>query len=431
MREQIRQKVIEYHRATWGDRRFDPTRDLVHYAGRVFDEAELVNLMEACLDFWLTEGRFCRDFQSKIADFLGAEHVLLTNSGSSANLLAIAALTSSRLGKRALRPGDEVVTVAAGFPTTVTAILKNALVPVYIDVSLPTYNPAPELVAEAIGPKTRAIFLAHTLGNPFSAEAIRDLAREKNLWLVEDNCDALGSLHRGRPTGTFGQVSTLSFYPAHHITTGEGGAVVTGDPQLARIIRSLRDWGRDCHCSGGESDACGTRFKGQFGTLPFGYDHKYVYSELGYNLKMTDLQAAIGSAQMDKLERFGAARRRNFQRWQNVFSPLAEFFILPEATPESDPSWFGYPVSVRATAPFSRNDFTRGLESRRIETRNLFAGNILRHPAFLGSPRRVAGDLSATDFVMNNTFFLGTFPGLTEDMFAYAAGAIDDFRRGL
>ena len=382
-------------------------------------------------------------------------------------MLALSALTSKKLGKKRLVPGDEVITVAAGFPATVTPILQNGLVPVFVDVELPTYNVNIEALKHAVSSKTRAIFLAHTLGNPFNVEEVLKIVKKHDLWLIEDNCDALGSRYRmqsdldakqlgrqeirmqdnldadGPPakrlclqvampqklqyTGTFGHIATLSFYPAHHITTGEGGAVVTNSEQLAQIIRSFRDWGRDCYCAGGENNTCGKRFSQQFGTLPAGYDHKYVYSELGYNLKMTDMQAAIGSAQMDKLEMFGEKRRANFNRYQKIFSRYADSFLLPEATPGSDPSWFTYILSVRENAPFTRNDLVTFLNERRIETRNIFAGNMLRQPAFIGRPCRVQGELSVTDFVMNSTFFLGTYPGMTESMFAYVEDCVAEF----
>ncbi|MCX5790656.1 MAG: lipopolysaccharide biosynthesis protein RfbH [Elusimicrobia bacterium] len=426
-REEILKAVAAYHSAAFAARPFNREKDTVRYAGRVFDEKELVALVDSSLDFWLTEGRYAESFAEKISDFLGVENVILTNSGSSSNLLALSALTSKKLGKKRLVPGDEVITVAAGFPATVTPILQNGLVPVFVDVELPSYNINIESLKKAVSSKTRAVFLAHTLGNPFNVDEVLKVVKEHDLWLIEDNCDAFGSRYKGKYTGTFGHIATISFYPAHHITTGEGGAVVTNNEQLAQIIRSFRDWGRDCYCAGGENNTCGKRFSQQFGTLPAGYDHKYVYSELGYNLKMTDMQAAIGSVQMDKLEMFGEKRRANFKRYQQVFSAYAEFFILPEATPGADPSWFTYLLSVRENAPFTRNELVTFLNERRIETRNIFAGNMLRQPAFIDRPCRAEGKLPVTDFVMNNTFFLGTYPGMTEEMFSYVGDCVAEF----
>ena len=426
-REEILNAVKAYHSTAFPARPFNREKDTVRYAGRVFDEKELVALVDSSLDFWLTEGRYAESFAEKISDFLGVENVILVNSGSSANLLALSALTSKKLGKKRLVPGDEVITVAAGFPATVTPILQNGLIPVFVDVELPTYDINIEALKKAVSPKTRAIFLAHTLGNPFNVEEVLKVVKEHDLWLIEDNCDSLGSRYKGKYTGTFGHIATISFYPAHHITTGEGGAVVTNNEQLAQLIRSFRDWGRDCYCAGGENNTCGKRFSQQFGTLPAGYDHKYVYSELGYNLKMTDMQAAIGSAQMDKLEMFGEKRRVNFKRYQKIFGVYSKFFLLPEATPGADPSWFTYILSVREDAPFTRNDLVTFLNGRRIETRNIFAGNILRQPAFIDRPGRAVGKLPVTDFIMNNTFFLGTYPGMTEEMFSYVEDCVAEF----
>ena len=426
-REEILKAVKAYHSEAFPARPFNREKDTVRYAGRVFDEKELVALVDSSLDFWLTEGRYSESFAEKLSDFLGIENVLLVNSGSSANLIALSALTSKKLGKKRLVPGHEVITVAAGFPATVTPILQNGLVPVFVDVELPGYNIDVKALEKAVSPKTRAIFLAHTLGNPFNVDAVLKLVKEHDLWFIEDNCDALGSRYKGKYTGTFGHIATCSFYPAHHITTGEGGAVLTNNEQLAQIIRSFRDWGRDCYCVGGENNTCGKRFTQQFGTLPVGYDHKYVYSEIGYNLKMTDMQAAIGSAQMDKLEMFGEKRRANFKRYQEIFSAYSKFFLLPEATADADPSWFTYILSVKEDAPFTRNELVTFLNERRIETRNIFAGNILRQPAFIDKPCRVEGKLPVTDFIMNNTFFLGTYPGMTEEMFSYVADCVAEF----
>ena len=430
LRTRILDLVREYTAEKFGGSTFDPDKDVVRYAGRVFDQAELVALVDASLDFWLTEGRYCEELATKIADFLGVSNVVLTNSGSSSNLLAVAALTSPKLKERRLLPGDEVITVAAGFPSTVAPLLQNRLVPVFVDVDLPTYNVNVAALERALSPKTRAIFLAHTLGNPFDLDAVAALAQQHGLWLIEDNCDAFGSMYRGRYTGTFGHLATLSFYPAHHITTGEGGAVVTQDEELARIVRSFRDWGRDCYCAGGENNTCGKRFSQQFGTLPAGYDHKYVYSEIGYNLKMTEMQAAIGTAQMDKLPAFCAKRRGNFLAHGESLRRYQDHLLLPEATSGADPAWFAYVVSVRPGAPFSRNDLVSFLNQHRIETRNIFAGNMTRQPAFVGlDPQRyrIAGTLENTDYVMNNTFFLGTYPGLTPVMLTTIAGRFAEF----
>jgi CDP-6-deoxy-D-xylo-4-hexulose-3-dehydrase len=409
---------------------FIPGKSRVNYAGRVFDEKELVNAVEASLDFWLTEGRFSEQFSEKIAEFLGVEHVLLTNSGSSANLLALSALTSEKLGDKRLKPGDEVISVAAGFPATVTPIIQCGLIPVFVDVEIPTYNIDTEMMRRAITPKTRCIFIAHTLGNPFNIDAVMQLAKEHDLWVIEDNCDAFGSEYRGRKTGSFAHLSTISFYPAHHITTGEGGAICTNDPQLAQLVRAFRDWGRDCYCAGGENNTCGKRFSQQFGNLPYGFDHKYVYSEIGYNLKMTDIQAAIGAAQIDKLPGFCERRKANFQEWTRIFSKYPDYFILPKATEGADPAWFAFIVTLKETAPFKRDELTGHLNAKLIETRNLFAGNITKQPGFMTKNYRIADHLKNTDFIMNNTFFLGTYPGLIPEMFIYVEGVLDLFIKG-
>ena len=427
IRQEIILKTIEYYQARYAQKKFIPGKTKVNYAGRVFDEKEIVNAVEASLDFWLTEGRFSESFAEKISDFLGVEHVLLANSGSSANLLAITALTSEKLGEKRLKPGDEVISVAAGFPSTVTPIIQNGLIPVFVDVTIPEYNINIEILRKSITPETRCIFLAHTLGNPYDLDAIIEIAEDRKLWVIEDNCDAFGSEYKGKKTGTFGHLSTISFYPAHHITTGEGGAICTNDQMLATIIRSFRDWGRDCYCAGGESNTCGKRFSQQFGELPLGFDHKYVYSELGYNLKMTDIQAAIGAAQMDKLPEFCRKRKDNFNEWKQIFSKYPEYFILPEATKDSDPAWFAFIVTLKENAPFTRDELTRHLNDNLIETRNLFAGNITKQPAFINSFFRITDLLENTDYIMNNTFFLGTYPGLTSDMFRYTEEILNEF----
>jgi CDP-6-deoxy-D-xylo-4-hexulose-3-dehydrase len=409
---------------------FSPGNDLVHYAGRVFDADELHNLIDSSLDFFLTAGRYSEEFEADFADKLGVSNALLVNSGSSANLIALTTLTSPKLGTRRLKPGDEVITVAAGFPTTLAPILQNNLVPVFVDVNLGDYTAIPERIAAAIGPKTRAIMMAHTLGVPFDLDCVLELAKKHDLWVIEDNCDALGSLYRGKLTGSFGHLASHSFYPAHHITMGEGGCVVTNDDELARIARSFRDWGRDCYCAGGENNTCGKRFSQQFGTLPAGYDHKYVYSHIGYNLKVTDMQAAIGCAQLKKLDGFVARRKENFSKLTTSLKSFEKQLILPRATPKSDPAWFAFPITVRPEAGFARNDLTQFLESRKIETRNLFSGNLLRHPAFEGIPCRIVGDLLNTDLITTNTFFIGVYPGLTDAHLQYMAGSFGDFVKG-
>ena len=430
LREEIICKTIEYYQARFGEEDFIPGKTRVNYAGRVFDEKELVNAVEASLDFWLTEGRFSEDFSNKIAVFLGVKHVLLTNSGSSANLLALSALTSEKLGDRRLKPGDEVISVAAGFPSTVSPIIQCGFIPVFVDVDIPTYNINVEMMRKAISPKTRCLFIAHTLGNPFNIDAVLQLAKEYNLWVIEDNCDAFGSDYKGRKTGSFADLSTISFYPAHHITTGEGGAICTNDPKLSQIVRAFRDWGRDCYCDGGKNNTCGKRFSQQFGNLPYGFDHKYVYSEVGYNLKMTDIQAAIGSAQMDKLPDFCQSRKDHFKEWKRIFSKYPDYFIIPEATEGTDPAWFAYIVTLKDNCPFKREDLTRYLSNNLIETRNLFAGNITKQPGYIDKNWRIADNLTNTDYIMNNTFFLGTYPGLTKEMFDYSEGVLYSFIQG-
>lgn len=428
LRDRIAKLVKEYYDFKFKSKPFEPGKSPVRYAGRVFDEKELQSLVDASLDFWLTSGRYSETFESSFCAFTGAEYSFLVNSGSSANLLAFTSLTSPLLGEKRLKPGDEVISVAAGFPTTVNPVIQNGMVPVFVDVDIGTYNIDVLELERAIGPKTKAIFLAHTLGNPYNLDTVKRLVDERGLWLVEDCCDALGSTYKGRMVGSFGHVATCSFYPAHHITMGEGGCVFTNDEVLARVIRSLRDWGRDCYCAGGESNTCGKRFTGQYGTLPKGYDHKYVYSHIGYNLKVTDMQAAIGVEQMKKLPGFIQNRKENFNHWTEAFHQYKRYFILPRATEESDPSWFAYPVTVREDAGFTRTELTDWLNNKMIETRNLFAGNILRQPAYQGIPHRVApGGLGRTDFIMEHTFFLGTYPGLDADKIAYTMSVIEEF----
>ena len=430
IREQILALVKQYYQTKFAPKTFDPDKDMVHYAGRVFDAEEIVNLVDASLDFYLTANRYAERFEAEFADYLGLSNALLVNSGSSANLVALTTLTSPKLKERRLKPGDEVITTACGFPTTLNPILQNQLIPVFVDVNLGDYTAIPERLTEAVGPKTKAIMMAHTLGVPFDLDAVMDLVKEHNLWLIEDNCDALGSRYRGKLTGTFGHLGTFSFYPAHHITMGEGGCIATNDDDLARIARSIRDWGRDCYCAGGENNTCGKRFNQQFGTLPFGYDHKYVYSHIGYNLKVTDMQAAVGCAQLRKLDHFIARRKENFQKLTQILKHYEDRLILPRATENFDPSWFGYVVTVKDQVGFTRNDLTTFLETNRIETRNLFSGNLLCHPAYQNISHRTSGDLTNTNFIMNNTFFIGVYPGIDDKRLNHIKSVFDRFMAG-
>ena len=427
LRQVVARAVAQYSILAGAPVPFEPGITPIPPSGKVIGARERESMVEAALDGWLTTGRFNAAFERELGTFLGLPQVLTVNSGSSANLLAVSALCSPLLGERALRPGDEVLTVAAGFPTTVNPILVNGLTPVFVDVELGTYNVDVKQLAAAVGPRTRAIVLAHTLGNPFDLEAVTRLAQEHGLWLVEDCCDALGSTWQGRKVGTFGDMGTLSFYPAHHITMGEGGAVLTRDPLLARILASIRDWGRDCWCAPGRDNTCGKRFEWRLGDLPAGYDHKYVYSHLGYNLKITDLQAACGLAQLERLPEFIAARRRNFQYLRERLQSCEEFLLLPEATPGSEPSWFGFPVTLREAAGVNRVDLLRYLDQYRIGTRLLFAGNLLRQPYFQGRQYRLSGELSNTEVVMNQTFWLGVYPGLSEAMLESVAERLETF----
>lgn len=391
----------------------------VPVTGKVFGAPEIEAAMKASSDFWLTSGPYTEQFESRFAKTVGMRHAFMVNSGSSANLLALSALTSPKLGERALRPGDEVITVAAGFPTTVTPILQNGLVPVYVDVDLATYVANEEALEVAISPKTRAIMMAHTLGNPFNLELVQRLAEKHNLWVIEDSCDALGGTYKGQNLGTFGDLSTFSFYPAHHITTGEGGAVLIKKVAHKTIVESFRDWGRDCWCAPGCDNTCLKRYEWTLGELPEGYDHKYTYSHLGYNLKSGDIQAAIGLAQLDRLDSFIELRRRNWAHLRAGLQGLEEFLILPESTAESDPSWFGFALTVKSGSPKTRNQVVQELNDAKIATRLLFGGNLLRQPAFMGTPRRVVDDLKNTDVVMNDTFWVGVWPGLTIPMLDY------------
>jgi CDP-6-deoxy-D-xylo-4-hexulose-3-dehydrase len=436
LRQQAIAAGIRYYDFKHKNKRAFKPGDRIPYAGRVFDAKEIANLIDSSLDFWLTAGRYAERFEKGLAKFLGVRHCSLTNSGSSANLLAFMALTSPKLGAKKINKGDEVITVAAGFPTTVTPIIQYGAVPVFVDVTLPTYNIDCDQLERALSEKTKAIMVAHTLGNPFDLNAVKHFCDQHDLWLIEDNCDALGSkyLYNGawRYTGTIGHIGTSSFYPPHHLTMGEGGAVYTNDAKLKLIIESFRDWGRDCWCASGKDNTCGKRFDWQLGELPCGYDHKYIYSHFGYNLKVTDMQAAIGCAQLEKLPSFVEARKRNWKMLRDGLSDLADKFILPEPTDNSDPSWFGFLLTVRKDAGFTRNDIVNHLESNGIQTRMLFAGNLIKHPCFDEMRRdrqgyRVVGSLENTDRIMRDTFWVGVYPGLAEEMLDYVIERFKEF----
>lgn len=431
LKEQIFSLVAEYTAIAHAPAPFVPGKTPVPVSGKVYDATDVTSLVESALDFWLTTGRFNSAFEQRLRQFMGVRHALTCNSGSSANLLAVSTLANPLLGKRALQPGDEVITCAAGFPTTVNPILQNNLLPVFVDVDIPTYNIRADLIEAAITPRTRAIAVAHTLGNPFDLDTVMELARKHDLFVVEDTCDALGATYRDKIVGSFGDIGTLSFYPAHHMTMGEGGAVFTNDSKLKRVLESMRDWGRDCWCDPGRDNSCKRRFEQQLGTLPFGYDHKYTYSSIGYNLKITDMQAAVGLAQFDHLENFIAARRRNFEQLLSLLKPLEEFLILPQATPHSNPSWFGFPLTVRPGAPFTRDALVKHLNECLIATRFLFGGNLLRQPYMRERPHRVVGTLDNADQVMNATFWVGVFPGLSEAHIAYMAEEFHNFCKKL
>lgn len=403
---------------------FVPGETPVPVTGKFFDIEEISAAIEASLDFWLTAGPYSSQFESKFAKLVGVRHALLVNSGSSANLLALSSLTSNKHGDRALKPGDEVITVAAGFPTTVAPILQNGLVPVYVDIDIPSYVANDDDLVAAVGPKTRAIMMAHTLGNPFNLDLAQELAQKHNLWLIEDSCDALGGTFKGKNLGSFGDLSTFSFYPAHHITTGEGGAVLVKKAFHKPIVESFRDWGRDCWCNPGCDNTCLKRYEWQLGDLPRGYDHKYTYSHIGYNLKSGDIQAAIGLAQLDRIDSFVESRQRNWQYLRNSLAPLEEFFVLPEPQNLSNPSWFGFALTVRSDSPKTRNSIVKELNEAKVGTRLLFAGNLLRQPGFNGTPRRVLGNLENTDRAMNDTFWIGVWPGLSREMLNYMVETI-------
>ncbi len=428
-RDAILADVREYAKISLAQREFIPGESPVPISGKVLDADDMAALVDSSLDGWLTAGRFTTQFQDALADYVGTRSASFVNSGSSANLCALSALTSPKLGKKRLVPGDEVITVATGFPTTLNPILQTGLVPVFVDVEIGTYDAIGDQLREAIGPRTRAIMMAHTLGNPFDLDLVTELCKEHNLWLVEDSCDALGSTYRGQRTGSFGDTATVSFYPAHHITTGEGGVVFSKSPLVTRQVESFRDWGRDCYCETGKDNTCGKRFGWTLGDLPPGYDHKYSYSHIGYNLKGTDMQAALGLSQLAKLDGFVARRKENFaylyERLEGV-----EGLILPQATPHSDPAWFGFPITLAADLAIDREDLMRHLESRKIGTRLIFAGNLLRQPAYRGINHRVVGDLRNSNIVMTRSFWLGVFPGLTRDMLDYTVDTLVDFIHG-
>ncbi|GAA2448640.1 lipopolysaccharide biosynthesis protein RfbH [Streptomyces glaucus] len=422
----ILEEVRKYHQEASPEREFIPGTTEIWPSGAVLEDADRVALVEAALEMRIAAGTSSRKFESQFARRLKRRKAHLTNSGSSANLLAVSALTSHVLEDRRLKPGDEVITVAAGFPTTVNPILQNGLIPVFVDVDLTTCNATADRVAAAIGPKTRAIIIAHALGNPFEVTEIAQLAQEHDLFLIEDNCDAVGSLYDGKLTGTFGDLTTVSFYPAHHLTMGEGGCVLTSNLALARIVESLRDWGRDCWCEPGENDRCLKRFKYQMGTLPAGYDHKYIFSHVGYNLKATDIQAALGLTQLAKLDSFIEARQRNWRRLREGLDGVPGL-LLPEATPRSEPSWFGFVITVDPKAPFSRAELVDFLEGRKIGTRRLFAGNLTRHPAYIDQPHRIVGELTNSDIITEHTFWIGVYPALTDEMLDYVTASIKEF----
>jgi CDP-6-deoxy-D-xylo-4-hexulose-3-dehydrase len=426
IRDEIASLVVEYHSEAFSAVPFIAGETPVPVAGRVFDADDMTSLMDATLDFWLTTGRFAAQFERDLARWWGRRHCMLVNSGSSANLAAVSALTSPKLDDRRVRPGDEVITTATSFPTTINPMVQNGLIPVFLDVDIPTYNIDVSALEEALSPRTRAVVVAHTLGNPFNLDAVTEFCRHHDLWLVEDCCDALGSTYRGRKVGTFGDLTSVSFYPAHHITMGEGGAVLTHKGQLKLLVESFRDWGRDCWCEPGNENTCGKRFDWKIGDLPAGYDHKYIYSHIGYNLKLTDMQAAVGCAQLDKVEGFCEARRRNFRLLHEMLADLEEVFILPEPTEHSDPSWFGFPIALRNGTPFGRRELLAHLEGKKIGTRLLFSGNILRQPAYRDVEHRVVGSLENADFVTERVFWLGVYPGLGESQLEYVSDVLHE-----
>ncbi|EPX9140186.1 lipopolysaccharide biosynthesis protein RfbH [Salmonella enterica] len=427
LREQISQLVAQYANEALSPKPFVAGTSVVPPSGKVIGAKELQLMVEASLDGWLTTGRFNDAFEKKLGEFIGVPHVLTTTSGSSANLLALTALTSPKLGERALKPGDEVITVAAGFPTTVNPAIQNGLIPVFVDVDIPTYNIDASLIEAAVTEKSKAIMIAHTLGNAFNLSEVRRIADKYNLWLIEDCCDALGTTYEGQMVGTFGDIGTVSFYPAHHITMGEGGAVFTKSGELKKIIESFRDWGRDCYCAPGCDNTCGKRFGQQLGSLPQGYDHKYTYSHLGYNLKITDMQAACGLAQLERVEEFVEQRKANFSYLKQGLQSCTEFLELPEAIEKSDPSWFGFPITLKETSGVNRVELVKFLDEAKIGTRLLFAGNLIRQPYFANVKYRVVGELTNTDRIMNQTFWIGIYPGLTTEHLDYVVSKFEEF----
>src|ERR1035437_4663169 len=430
-RKEILDLVKLYYAEQFAQKDFEPGKTLIPFAGRIFDEDELVTLVDASLDFWLTTGRYAEVFESKFATYMQQRSCMLVNSGSSANLVALSALTSPLLKNKRLKRGDEVLTVAAGFPTTVNPAVQHGLVPVFVDVELDTFNVKVSAIENALSDKTKAIMLAHTLGNTFDLNAVKAIADKYGLFLIEDCCDAVGSTYDGKMVGTFGDLATTSFYPAHHITMGEGGSVLTSNPLLKRIATSMRDWGRDCYCDPGCDNTCGRRFKGQHGDLPQGYDHKYVYSHIGYNLKVTDMQAAVGVAQLKKLPLFVEMRKANFKKLYAGLKQYEEYLMLPEATPKSDPSWFGFPFNVRENSKFTRTNLAEFLEDHKILTRQLFAGNLIKQPAYKDVEYRISGELTNTDYIMRNTIFIGVYPGIDDIRMNYILSVFDKFFNNL
>jgi CDP-6-deoxy-D-xylo-4-hexulose-3-dehydrase len=429
-RDAAREEILDLTRKYWRTKSigspFIPGETPVPVSGKSLSDLDISALVDSSLEGWLTSGDYTDRFQRKLANYVGVRSATFVNSGSSANLLALTALTSPRLGKRRLLPGDEIITPALGFPTTVNPIIQNGMLPVFVDVNLSTMDAKEEAILAAITPNTKAIMMAHTLGNPFNVEFIKNLCNERNLWLIEDNCDALGSKYSSQRTGQFGDTSTVSFYPAHHITTGEGGAVLTNSPQIKKLIESFRDWGRDCYCETGHDNTCHKRFDWQLGQLPRGYDHKYIYTHIGYNLKATDMQAALGESQLDRIDDFVESRRKNFTQ---LYEGLCEIpdFIMPVATENSEPSWFGFPLTIKSSSSLDRTQLLRFLDSRKIGTRLLFAGNILKQPAYMNIKHRVVGDLDNADLIMRNSFWLGVFPGLTTEMIDYVIDSVKEF----
>ncbi len=429
LRQEILEKVKELYKLEHEEKnkKFILGESKITFAGRIYDEEEMVNLVDSSLDFWLTAGKYSDEFEADFADYMEQKYCLLVNSGSSANLVAFATLTSPKLGDKALKPGDEVITVAAGFPTTVNPIIQYGITPVFVDIELETYNIKVSELEKALSDKTKAVMIAHTLGNPFNLKAVTEFCKKHDLFLVEDCCDAVGSTYDGQMVGTFGDLATVSFYPAHHMTMGEGGGVLTSNAIHHKNAMSFRDWGRDCYCGGGSDNTCGRRFSMQFGTLPYGYDHKYVYSHIGYNLKVSDMQASIGVAQLKKLPKFVQARKDNFNKLYDGLKKYEEYLILPKATENSNPSWFGFMLCTRENDKFTRLELSKYLEDNKILTRQLFAGNLLRQPAYENIKHRVVGELTNTDYVMNNGIFIGVYPGLTDEKINYMIAQFESF----